>query len=263
MTIAEQGVQPKKVGRGTVKLFAAEWRAARERKETTKVLRSQPVSGKLRVEGVRSDPRVHLQLSGPAELGRLTLVASVAEERLRQVRTIGDSKKTHPEVVVLRGVERLVVTKSVLDQCRTSKQHRRVGEWALEQRPKSHLERSHGTPPDAERPSAVIDQHARAPHDCDAGVLIEKADLPLEPPGIGDIVGIHPCDVLAGRLCEQLVERHREASRRSMAQDANASVVDAREELRGVIHRTVVEDEEFEVVELLCEQAFDRDRQVA
>ena len=177
------------------------------------------------------------------------------DEGLGKVRETRDAAQAHPEVVVLRDRQRLVVAADAEDGL-PPQHHGGVHERVpSDQRPADrgvvrrrnhdgHLTpgRVHLARPRTEQP--------------DGGMRVEEGALARDALGHGQVVGVEPRHQRAAREAEGAVERAREPEAR-LALDPEARVADAREDLGRRVGRAVVDHDQLEVARRLREDAPD------
>jgi hypothetical protein len=118
----------------------------------------------------------------------------------------------------------------------------------------------HRHAPLAHAPAAGVDVECIAADDIRAGVLAKVVDLPLESLRQREVVGIHARDERAARCGHTLIQYRAQSAVRGMADEPNARIRTGEllEQPGAAIRRTVVDDQELEVLERLLLDAADR-----
>ncbi len=87
---------------------------------------------------------------------------------------------------------------------------------------------------------------------------MDACELALEPARHCHVVGVEASDVRPARIVQAAVQRAGETDLLTVAQHAQARVVDAREDLRRRVRGRVVDDHDLEIRDGLTEDARDR-----
>ena len=87
---------------------------------------------------------------------------------------------------------------------------------------------------------------------------MDACELALQPARHGHVVGVEARDVRPARIVQAAVQRAGETDLLTVAQHAQARVVDAREDLRSRVDGRVVDDHDFEIRDRLTEDARER-----
>ncbi|KAG7666545.1 hypothetical protein KSW81_002824 [Nannochloris sp. 'desiccata'] len=112
---------------------------------------------------------------------------------------------------------------------------------------------------DEDRPAFDIDILAPAADHAVVGVLGKEGDLPLESLGLGNVVIVHPGDQRCARFGDQLVEAGDQSAILAYnGADAGIPCRIGADDIRTAVARSVVEQEELEIIEVLRQHALDR-----
>ena len=203
------------------------------------------------------DAELELALNVAAALRGLLRMGAVEEKRLGEVVTVRHREEPRPEVVVLALEVLRVVAERVLLEHRAVEEHRRVEERRAEERRPADLRAP--ARHEVERPGAIglrQLEHGASDHG-DARVSAQVCELPLEPVRQRDVVGIEPRDVGAPGAIQRTIQRPGETLRVLVANDDEPRIVEGRENLGRPVARTVVDDEQLEILDRLAQHARD------